>query len=64
MTTLALILAAASSAPAMLVILYWILIILWAIGSFGFRDNPRWGMGSNIVLIILFAILGFYVFGF
>lgn len=57
-------LIAATTAPGMLVIIYWLLIILWAIGAFGFRDNPNVVRGSNIVLIILFAILGFYTFGF
>lgn len=57
-------LLAATTAPGMLVIIYWLLIILWAIGAFGFRDNPSVVRGSNVVLIILFAILGFYVFGF
>jgi len=52
------------SAPPMLIIIYWLLIVLWAIGAFGFAENPVWVRGSNVLLIILFAILGFYVFGF
>lgn len=56
--------AVSSDAPMMLKIIYWLLLILWAIGAFGFRENPRFVMGSNVLLIILFAILGFYVFGF
>lgn len=51
-------------APTMLKIIFWLLIILWAIGVLGFYDNPRVVRGTNIVLIILFSILGFYVFGF
>lgn len=55
---------AVTEAPMMLKIIYWLLIILWAIGAFGWHDNPNWARGSNILLIILFSILGFYVFGF
>lgn len=58
------ILAALDSPPIMLKIIYWVLIILWAIGAIGFHDNPNWVRGSNAVLIVLFAILGFYVLGF
>ena len=45
-------------------IIFWLLLILWAIGSFGFRDNPNIVRGSSAVQIILFAILGFYLFRF
>jgi membrane protein YdbS with pleckstrin-like domain len=45
-------------------IIFWILLILWAIGSFGFREHPYWVRGQAVVLIILFAILGYYLFGF
>lgn len=55
---------AASDAPIMLKIVFWLLLILWAIGAFGLHDNPVWVRGSNILLIILFGILGFYVLGF
>lgn len=55
---------AATAAPLMFKIIFWLLIILWAIGSFGFHDNPVWVRGSNVLLIILFSILGFFVFGF
>lgn len=66
MNTLALLLLAVTNAdaPLMLKIIFWLLIILWAIGSFGWHDNPNWVRGSNVLLIILFAILGFYTFGF
>lgn len=53
-----------ADAPLMLKIIFWLLIILWTIGSFGWHDNPAWVRGSNILLIILFSILGYYTFGF
>lgn len=56
------------AAPPMLIIIYWLLIVLWAIGALGFKsDNPNYPTivrGTNVVVLILFAILGFYVFGF
>lgn len=58
------ILAAGENAQLMLKIIFWLLIILWAIGSFGWHDNPHWVRGSNILLIILFSILGYFTFGF
>lgn len=45
-------------------IIFWILLILAAIGPIGFRDNPRVMWGSGVVSLILFAILGYYTFGF
>ena len=51
-------------APLMLKIIFWLLLILWGIGNFGFHDNPNVVRGTSLVLIILFAILGFYTFGF
>jgi hypothetical protein len=56
--------ATATDAPVMVKIIFWILIILWAIGTFGFAANPNWVRGSSVLLIILFSILGFYTFGF
>lgn len=55
---------ASRPAPLMLKIIFWILLILWAIGSFGWAENPRWVRGSSILLIVLFSILGLYTFGF
>lgn len=45
-------------------IIFWILLILWGIGSFGWHDNPRVVRGTNLVLVILFGVLGYYTFGF
>lgn len=56
--------AVSGDAPLMLKIIFWLLLILWAIGALGFYDNPRIVRGTNGVLIILFAILGYYTFGF
>lgn len=58
------ILAVVESAPLMPRIVFWLLLILWAIGSFGFHDNPVVVRGTNLVLIILFGILGYFTFGF
>jgi hypothetical protein len=56
-------------ASLMLKVIFWLLLLLWAIGAIGFVNpaNPNYPQivrGTNIVLIILFAILGFYTFGF
>ncbi len=56
--------AVATEAPIMIKIIFWILIILWALGAFFAGDNPRWVQGSKGLLIVLFAILGYYTFGF
>lgn len=45
-------------------ILFWILLILWGVGAFGWPENPNVARGTRIVLVILFAILGYYLFGF
>ena len=57
------------AAPQMLIIIFWLLLLLWAIGALGFVNpaNPNYPnivRGTNIVIVILFAILGFYTFGF
>jgi hypothetical protein len=62
-------LLAISDTPIMVKIVFWMLLILWAIGALGFVNpaNPNYPnivRGTNILLIILFAILGFYTFGF
>jgi len=54
---------AAANTPLFLMILFWILLILWAIGAF-VSTNPNVVRGSKIVEVILFAILGYAVFGF
>lgn len=59
-----LIILAASDTPLMLKVIYWLLVILWAIGSLGFAGNPAVVRGTNGVLLVLFAILGFVTFGF
>lgn len=58
------ILAALVQAPAMAIIVFWLLIILCAIGSVGFSGNPVVVRTNTVVILILFAILGYYVFGF
>lgn len=51
--------------PVMLKIIFWVLLIIWAVGGFFWRENPKWsGGGSSILLIVLFGILGLYTFGF
>jgi hypothetical protein len=50
-------------------LLFWILVILWVIfGFFGAaivdaRHVVYVGWGSNLLLLILFALLGWQVFG-
>lgn len=55
---------AVTDAPIMVKIVFWMLIIFWAIGAIGFYANPNWQRGSNALLIVLFSILGYYTFGF
>lgn len=62
-------LAATVQAPQMALIIFWLLLLLWAIGALGFVNptNPNYPnvvRGTNIVIVILFAILGYYTFGF
>lgn len=50
-------------------IIFWVLLILWAIGAIGFVNPqaPNYTSvvrGTNIVIVVLFAILGLYTFGF
>lgn len=57
------------AAPApMLKIVYWLLLILCAVGSFWVSGQPTPNVTyvrmNTVVLIILFAILGLYTFGF
>ena len=55
-----------ADAPPMLIIIYWILILLWAIGAFWANPTtyPNVVKGSNVVMLILFSIIGYYLFGF
>jgi len=55
---------AGEGAPIMLKIIFWILVLLWGIGGYGWHDNPAWVRGNSLVAVILFAILGYYTFGF
>lgn len=53
----------------MLIIIFWILLLLWLIGAFDFvpATHPSYPVivrGRNVVLLVLFAILGYYTFGF
>ncbi len=43
---------------SMLVIFYWILLLLWAIGAFGAHTWSGWPYANAIVLLILFIIIG------
>jgi hypothetical protein len=55
-----------SGATLMPKIIFWLLLILWAIGGFITPGNPNLNIarGTNAVQIILFAILGYYLFAF
>lgn len=61
---LATILAASAEIGLMPKIIFWILLLLWGIGAFGFYNNPNVLRGTVLVQIILFGILGFFLFGF
>jgi hypothetical protein len=43
---------------SLLVIFYWILLLLWAIGAFGATTWSGWPYANAIVLLILFVIIG------
>lgn len=60
----ALIAAATGQVPLMLKIIFWILLLLWGLGGFAWRENPNWIRGNALVMVILLAILGYYTFGF
>ncbi len=63
MTTFRPILALAGGDLTMPRIIFWILLIIWAIGGF-YSDNPNVVRGTRALMIVLFAILGYYTFGF
>lgn len=44
---------------------YWIILVIWIIFGAGdmFSDDPRWRRGGNLVLLILFVLLGFITSG-
>lgn len=50
----------------MLKVIFWILLLLLAIGGIGYAEstNPNLVRGRNLVVIVLMAILGYYTFGF
>jgi hypothetical protein len=54
----------AQATPIMFKIIFWILLILTALGGFIWSDNPRWQSHGSLVLVILLAILGLATFGF
>jgi hypothetical protein len=45
-------------------IIFWILLILWAIGTFPNWNNPNVVRATGVIQIILFGILGYYTFRF
>lgn len=49
--------------PPMLIIFYWILVLLWAIGAFVPYPEAYRGRVTGGVALVLFAIIGFYLFG-
>jgi hypothetical protein len=45
-------------------IVFWVLLILWAVGAFvPDSAGPYVGRGRWVIALIEFAILGFFVFG-
>lgn len=59
---------AATDTPLMLKVVYWLLVILWAVGAISVSGNPTPNpaivRGTTGVLLVLFAILGYVTFGF
>jgi hypothetical protein len=45
-------------------IIFWLLLILWAIGTFPKWENDNVVRGAAVIQIILFGILGYYTFSF
>jgi len=45
-------------------IIFWLLLILWAIGTFPKWENDNVVRGAALIQIILFGILGYYTFSF
>lgn len=45
-------------------IIFWLLLILWAIGTFPKWENENVLRGTALIQIILFGILGYYTFSF
>lgn len=43
---------------SLLVIFYWILLLLWAIGAFSAASWPHWPYANAFILLILFVIIG------
>jgi hypothetical protein len=43
---------------SLLVIFYWILLLLWAIGAFSAGSWPHWAYANAFILLILFIIIG------
>jgi hypothetical protein len=41
---------------SLLVIFYWILLLLWAIGAFSAASWPHWPYANAFILLILFII--------
>ena len=49
-------------------VIFWVLIIIWAVFGIGYgfyttAPNPRIVSGSNLLLLVLFVLLGLRVFG-
>ncbi len=43
---------------SLLVIFYWILLLLWAIGAFSAASWLHWPYANAFILLILFVIIG------
>lgn len=54
----------AAGTPQLVIIIFWVLLLLWGIGALGWSNNPNWPRANGVVIIILFAILGWSVFRF
>jgi len=43
---------------SILVIFYWVLLLLWAIGAFSATSWAGWPYANAVVLLVLFVIIG------
>ena len=45
-------------------LIFWILMIIWAVFGlfFNYQAGP-WGIGNVLLLFVLFTLLGWHVFG-
>lgn len=63
MNLFAFLMLAVTEAPIMLFVIFWGLLFFWLVGIFAWRESTWWPSYNGIVLIVLFAILGYVCLG-